>query len=123
MKNTDLFNATIAITQAGGNEQLARELFAMLLKELPEHMTSIQVAFRACQNDLLAINDLWEPVHKLYGATAYLGVPALRDNCKTLENHINLSNHTEIENAVIQLMQNIEQLSQIGDNILNQDWD
>ncbi len=63
----------VALEQAGGNEELAGDLFGMLLEELPVH----ERVFREC----LAAGDFERmrvQAHKLKGSTAYCGVPALR---------------------------------------------
>ena len=121
--NMEIFDNTTAIKQAGGNTELARDLFTMLLKELPEHRASIQQALNSHQSSLSDCNIFWDSVHKLHGATAYLGIPALRNSCKELEDHIKQRHHKDIENAVAQLLQQIDKLSAVGREILSQNWD
>ena len=118
----EIFDNTTAITQAGGNTELARDLFAMLLEELPEHRVSIQRAFNSYQSNSTDCNILWDSVHKLHGATAYLGVPALRNSCKELEDHLKQHHHKDIEGAVAQLRKQIDKLSAVGGKILSQNW-
>ena len=78
-----LFDKDLALQQAGGNSDLARDLFQMLIKDLP---ASIETAFEAhAKNDKEAF---WNAVHKIHGGTAYCGVPDLRQACKALEDEI-----------------------------------
>lgn len=63
----------LALARAGGNSQLAEELFTMLLKELPDQRSKILNAF--------AVQDyttLQQYIHKLNGSATYCGVPALK---------------------------------------------
>ena len=118
----EIFDNRTAITQAGGNTELARELFTILLEELPEHRVNIQRALNSYQSNPENCNILWDTVHKLHGATAYLGVPALRNSCKELEDHIKQHHHKDIEDAIAQLLQQIDKLSVVGGEILSQNW-
>ena len=69
-----------AIRIAGGNEQLAKELFAMLLAELPD--------MRRCLNDAFEIEDfetLESEAHKLHGAASYCAVESLKTAAARVE--------------------------------------
>lgn len=63
----------LALERAGGNADLARELFSMLLRELPEYRRRIQNLYEAQQYEQLR-----EQIHKLNGAATYCGVPLLK---------------------------------------------
>ncbi|MGA7800268.1 MAG: ATP-binding protein [Gammaproteobacteria bacterium] len=65
---------------AGGNRQLADELFRMLLDELPQRRR--EVAHAATNLDL---DGLREHAHKLHGSAAYCGVPQLKAAAARLE--------------------------------------
>ncbi len=69
-----------ALAAAGGNAQLAEELFAMLRRDLEARLEEIRA--RAAQGDLSGLRDA---AHRLHGATHYCGVPALRQAVHTLE--------------------------------------
>lgn len=106
-----------ALEQAGGSEQLAKELFSMLLNELPDHQQAISLAH--ANGDLEA---LWEPAHKLYGATAYCGVPALRTAAKELEDAIRASHWESIATCIDALAHAIRELRQHSQSVLTQPW-
>jgi two-component system sensor histidine kinase BarA len=91
---SDILDIPLAIEQAGGSPELARDLFTLLLNELPDYRDRLHQAFR--DNDRQA---LWEHAHKLHGATVYCGVPALCDAVRQLEEAIK------------------EQANHLGDNI------
>ncbi|MCW9025580.1 MAG: Hpt domain-containing protein [Gammaproteobacteria bacterium] len=116
-----IFDATLAIEQAGGNEELARELFSMFLNELDEHRQTIKQALEHFKNGNL-VDILWDPVHKLHGATAYLGVPSLRRACQELEALIKQEIYTDIVKATTMVFQEIDRLSHKGADVLQQDW-
>jgi HPt (histidine-containing phosphotransfer) domain-containing protein len=69
-----------ALLSAGGDEDLARELFDALLDGLPAEIEGL----RACiaESDW---NALAEHAHRLRGATRYCGVPALDEAVDALE--------------------------------------
>lgn len=119
---SEIFDASLALEQAGDNEELARELFTMLLDELPVHRQAIKAAFKAVSNEDAEINILWDPVHKLHGATAYLGVPALRQAVKTFEDLIKQDNRDQLDEAFRQLDTEINRLLEYGREILSRNW-
>ena len=118
----EIFDAAAAIAQAGGNEELAKELFGMLLKELPEQQQTINNALNQFRGSTQNCQLLWEPVHKLHGATAYLGLPALRDASKKLESCIKENQSQQIEDLTHNLLEQIEAIHETGDQILAQVW-
>lgn len=115
------FDAALAIEQAGGSEELARELFSMFLKELPDYQQNIQQTLQRFNKDEPA-EILWDPIHKLHGATAYLGLPGLREICHSLEMYIKQKNKIEISQQVNSLLCEIDKISQHGEQILQQSW-
>jgi len=117
-----IFDANIAIQQAGGSEDLARDLFTMLLAELPEHKQAISEAFKALSVDDSEHDPLWDPVHKLHGACSYLGVPALLQAAKDFEHTIKENNREKLANAFNKLDAEIQQLLDKGHNILGNSW-
>jgi two-component system sensor histidine kinase BarA len=112
-----VIDTKLALEQAAGNEQLAKELFAMLLQELPVHREAITAAHAA--GDLEA---LWEPAHKLYGATAYCGVPALRAAAKQLEDAIRNAQWPAIGEGIKGLHRAMDELHQHGEQAMAQPW-
>ena len=106
-----------ALEQAGGSEQLAKELFSMLLNELPAHQQAISQAHAS--GDLEA---LWDPAHKLYGATAYCGVPALRTAAKKLEDAIRASRWESISECIEGLSRAISELQQHSQALIAKPW-
>ena len=119
---SEIFDATMALEQAGGSEELARDLFGMLLDELPDYREAIMVAFRAVDMEGADIDTLWDPVHKLHGATAYLGVPALRQAAKAFEDIIKQNDRDQLAGACRRLDEEIQRLLQAGQSILDGRW-
>ena len=69
-----VFDRDLALQRAGGSRDLAEELFAMLLRDLPGFRQRIEAAYSANN-----FPQLIEAVHKLNGAATYCGVPALKE--------------------------------------------
>ncbi len=74
-----LYDAELALRQAAGKPELAREMLELLLASLPETQSLLAQA-----NDLLA-TELQAGIHKLAGGAAYCGMPALQALCHQLE--------------------------------------
>lgn len=114
-----IVDISTAIEKAGGSSDLAKELFAMLLKELPELKNLMNMAFQA--NDP---QGFWDHTHKIHGSTAYCGVPALRAAARTLENSIKADKRfSEMEDELSALNKSIEDLLAIGKSELENEWD
>lgn len=95
----ECFNHEEAIKLAGGNSELATELFDMLIKELPVYEDKIKLALARDE-----IKDLKYFTHKINGATSYCGVPKLRHHVAKLEANIDnnrLDNLTEDTQLVL----------------------
>lgn len=61
-----------AIDKAGGNPELAKDLFGMLLRELPQLRENLLAAITRADGEAVRTH-----AHKLYGSTAYCSVPRL----------------------------------------------
>ncbi len=119
---TEIFDAVSALEQAGGSEDLARDLFTMLIDELPSQHESIEAAFKLVSTENVAMESLWDSVHKLHGATAYLGVPALRQAVKAFEDKIKQDDRNQLEESFRQVDSEIKRLMEQGREILSRSW-
>lgn len=93
------------IQLAGGNEQLAGELFDMLIKELPDHRERLSDAKQSN-----SLSDLKYTSHKLHGATSYCGVPQLRTLSRQLEDIIDQRKTASLDAAYEAVIQAIDRL-------------
>ena len=78
-----LFDKELALSQAGGNAELAKELFEMLIKDLPGLQETMNQGHASHNKQMF-----WDATHKIHGGTAYCGVPDLKNACKLLEDEI-----------------------------------
>ena len=69
-----------ALAVAGGDADLAAELFAALLAGLPDELAALRTEVAASDWEGLA-----ELAHQVRGATRYCGVPALDEAAESLE--------------------------------------
>lgn len=104
-----------ALEQAGGSESLARELFGMLLDDLPVLRQQLQQAIADDRPDAM-----WDHAHKLYGSTVYCGVPALREAARAMEECIKQQNKAELPACFAQLAAEIERLLEQGPQLAEQ---
>lgn len=113
-----IIDKTEAIQKAGGKVDLAKELFGMLLNELPTLKDLMNKAYQANN-----AQDFWDYAHKIHGSTAYCGVPALRHTAKSLEDVIKQEkSFAEMENELSLLNGAIDDLLKIGESELKTDW-
>jgi two-component system sensor histidine kinase BarA len=71
---------TLSIKNAGGREDLAKEMLTMLVASFKDSIELIQEYLEETQ-----LSKLIEQVHKLHGATAYCGVPKLKSLAQQYE--------------------------------------
>lgn len=112
-----LLDIEYALDRANGNAGLAKDLFSMLLQELPERQRRLQTSL--ANNDL---TDIREIVHKLYGATAYCGVPQLRAATEIVEFNFKAQKLDNLSQEISDILQAIDALLADGANLLAIDW-
>lgn len=74
---------SLALQQAGGKEDLARELLQMLL----DYLNDIEQQVNAVLNDQ-PVADITTSIHTLHGSCSYSGVPRLKKLCRELEQQL-----------------------------------
>ena len=103
----DVFDWTLSLKLVSGKAQMARDMCAMLLADLPKEHEKIQHAFQ--NNDIPALRIL---ARKLHGACCYVGVPQLKRNVEALEHALQKNELALIAVAIGTLEEAIEKLIQ-----------
>lgn len=89
----------LALKQAAGKEDLAKDMLQMLLDFMPEVEMLVNEAIDG--KDI----ELWPPIHKLHGSCAYSGVPRLKSLCHTIETELKAGASTDdIEPELFELI-------------------
>jgi len=109
-----VFDKQLGITLAGGNEQLADELFPMLISELPTHRENLLIAQQ--ENN---IYDLKKHIHKLHGGTKYCGVPALLEAAASFETMVDLKEQDKFASGLENVITSIDELLTYYQNNFN----
>ncbi len=104
-----------ALVQAGNNRELACDLFNMLLEELPVLQSQLAQALEHGEQDAM-----WDPAHKLYGSTAYCGVPALREAARAMEECIKQPQTDQLQACFARLNTEIARLQEQGPRLAEQ---
>ncbi len=73
----------LAVKRANGNEDAARDMLRDFVRDLPEWILDIELAW-----DAQRTNDLAMHVHRLHGVSCYTGVPVLQALCNEVEGAI-----------------------------------
>lgn len=98
---------TLALERAGGNADLARELYQMLQNELPVYLENLQNHYQ--HGDM---ESLLNAVHKLNGSATYCGVPALKAAAENLESNIKRGLEESYPSGLATLIAEIERVQQ-----------
>jgi len=115
---SDVVDISLALEQAGGSADLARDLFGMLLADLPDLRDKVNAAFASGDREAL-----WDHTHKIHGSTAYCGVPALREAAHAMEQAIKAGDGADLDTPLAALNSAIDQLLEQGPAILESgDW-
>jgi two-component system sensor histidine kinase BarA len=94
--------------RAGGREQLAQEMFEMLLASLEQDAPGISALAESDDHDALL-----ERVHRLHGATRYCGTPRLENAARAVEEGLKKRiDETRLERLVASLLAEIESVRQ-----------
>ena len=100
-----LRDADLALRQAAGKPELAREMLELLLASLPEMQTLLTQASDAASAELQA------GIHKLAGGAAYCGMPALQALCHQLESALRRGETVEkLEPELLELQDLLDRL-------------
>jgi len=109
-----IFDKDLGVQLAGGNEQLASELFPMLISELPTHRENLLDAQQKNSPE-----DLKKHIHKLHGGTKYCGVPNLLACTANFENIIDLKEHEKFDSGLEAVIDSIDELLNFYQNEFN----
>lgn len=102
-----LLDPELALRQAAGKPQLAKEMLTLLLEQLPGVHASLYQLEDQDPQELQAI------IHKLGGGAAYCGVPSLQALCNQLERALRKGTAPEIlEPELLELQDLLAQLEQ-----------
>lgn len=104
---------SLALSRAAGKQALAIEMFTMLIKSLPEALSSISSAYQEPNLDNLITS-----VHKFHGACCYTGVPKLKHLAELIES--GLKKDKDIAAVEPELLELIDQITAIIED--SKDW-
>ena len=97
----------LALHQAAGKPDLAREMLQMLIAFLPEIRNKVE-------EQLVGENpeDLLEAIHKLHGSCSYRGVPRLKSLCQLLEQQLRSGTpESELEPEFLELLDEMDNVT------------
>lgn len=98
-------DSTEANRRARGRSDVARELFAILCRTLPESRATLERA--RAEHDWKTIR---EEGHRLHGAMAYCGVPRLEAALAELQRAARASDAVTLERAVVRVERSIDEV-------------
>lgn len=107
---------TLALERAAGKQDLAIEMFTMLVNSLPESLIAIEESY----NDR-NIEVLLTAIHKFHGACCYTGVPKLKLLAEIIES--GLKSEGKIEPIEPELLELIDEIAYIINDAKNWNLD
>jgi len=102
IQNIPSLDWNLSLKLVAGKLKLAKDLFEMMITNLPEEKKLINSAFE--NKDLPKLRD---HVHKLHGGCCYTGFSKLKYICKQLEQEIIFKNHHKITEYIAFINQEI----------------
>ena len=81
--NSQVFNWEQAIKLAGNKRELAEEMLALFIKDLPKDVIAIHQSYQ--DHNFV---EMLRQVHKLHGALCYCGLPRLKTVVSRLETEL-----------------------------------
>ncbi|MDX1304092.1 two-component sensor histidine kinase BarA [Photobacterium sp.] len=103
-KNTS-WDWELALAQAAGKKDLAKDMLQMLLDFMPEVEMLVNEALDGKEIDL------WSSIHKLHGSCAYSGVPRLKNLCHTIETE--LKANATVEDIEPELYELVDEMNNV----------
>ncbi|WP_017444921.1 response regulator [Gayadomonas joobiniege] len=94
---------TLCLQKANHNEDIAKELLAMLIDSFKHVKSDIEKCYQAQDH-----SELLEVIHKFHGSTCYSGVPRLRSLTNRLESQLKKGILLNIDKLVEQLLAEME---------------
>lgn len=101
----DIFDESSALAKVDGNRELMLELLGMMISELPRNIAGLESAFAAGSKE-----EQWNIAHKIYGSTAYCGVPALQQCARALEDSIK-NDLDDIQSRFIDIKREVDNIT------------
>lgn len=108
------FDWQLALRQAAGKPDLAREMLQMLVAFLPEIRNKVE-------EQLVGENPeaLLEAIHKLHGSCGYSGVPRLKNLCQLLEQQLRAGTpESELEPEFLELLDEMDNVTREAMKVL-----
>lgn len=102
-------NWSLALSRAHGNEQVAKEMLASFIQQLPFCIEAINKAW--VSSDL---GELFHQVHRIHGASCYIGASQFQSLCKLLEQAIKLDRQDLINDRVPELLSESNALIEVA---------
>lgn len=108
------FDWQLALRQAAGKPDLARDMLQMLIDFLPEVRNKIEEQLVG-ENP----NGLVDLVHKLHGSCGYSGVPRMKNLCQLIEQQLRSGVHEEeLEPEFLELLDEMDNVAREAKKIL-----
>lgn len=114
VNNNATLDWQLALRQAAGKNDLAREMLQMLVAFLPEIRNKVE-------EQLVGENpeDLVDAIHKLHGSCGYSGVPRLKNLCHLLEQHLRSGTpESELEPEFLELLDEMDNVTREAMKVL-----
>ena len=92
-----------SLSLSANNEDLLKQIFEILLRDIPDYQHQLQDALTKSQHGRLdAI------AHKLYGVTCYAGLPKLKQYIKSFQQMLNRQDTSLFDEAVTQINEELQ---------------
>ncbi len=104
-ENLPVLDKNKALKVVAGNESLADELLAMLVKELPDYKRLIQQQLDAGNKE-----EVRKVIHKLNGGLRYVGAPALLEITSDTDQYLFELSNQQLTANILQIFYEIDRV-------------
>ena len=90
---------------AAGNESLLKQIFEILLRDIPDYRHHLSNAIE--QLDYTKLSSI---IHKIHGTTCYTSLPLLKSQVTSIQQHLSAESYINLDTAVDSMIKELEQV-------------
>jgi len=102
---TKSVNIKQSLDLAAGNESLLKQIFEILLREIPDYRNHLSNAVE--QLDYTKLSSI---IHKIHGTTCYTGLPLLKSQVVSIQQQLSAESYVNLDTAVDAIINELEQV-------------
>jgi len=103
--DTKSINIEQSLDLAAGNESLLKQIFEILLRDIPDYRNQLSNAIE--QLDYTKLSSI---IHKIHGTTCYTSLPLLKSQVVSIQQQLSAESYINLDTAVDSMTKELEQV-------------